>query len=150
MARQNGGYTCGKGTELSQWDLEVLATSLRRDSDDLSLYAGFLLNTLSTVLPPDMVEIDRKAGLFGRARSDAPVLRVAVRFADRRFTLRRAAVGAAAVAQVAHESGGVVLRTENVAMDEWSRQLASALASYAQRHAAAAQALQRLTLPGPS
>lgn len=138
----------GKGTELSQWDLEVLASSLRRDSDDLSLYAGFLLNTLSASLPADMVHIERKTGMFGKERPDAPVLRVTVRFDDLRFTLHRAAVGRSAVAQVAHESGGVVLRTDTVAMDDWSRQLATALAGYAQRHTAAAQALQRLTLPG--
>ena len=50
---------------MSQWDLEVLAASLRRESDDLSLYAGFLINTLSAALPPHMVAVERKAGLFG-------------------------------------------------------------------------------------
>lgn len=133
---------------MSQWDLGVLAASLRQDSGDLSLYAGFLLNTLSDGLPPDMVRIERKTGLFGRAKDDAPVLRVSVSLGDRRFTLHRDGVGKRAVAQISHESGGVVMRTETVGMDVWSQALAAALAKYAEANAAAAQALQRLTMPG--
>ncbi len=133
---------------MSQWDLEVLAANLRRESDDLSMYAGFLINTLSAALPPHMVQVERKAGLLGRVKDDAPVLAVSVLFGDRRFTLRRTGVGHPAMARVSHESGGVVLRTDDVGMDVWSRELAAALAEYAQRNAAAAQALQRLTLPG--
>jgi hypothetical protein len=133
---------------VSQWDLEVLAANLRRESDDLSMYAGFLINTLSAALPPHMVQVERKAGLFGRVKDDAPVLAVSVLFGDRRFTLRRTGVGHPAAARISHESAGVVLRTDDVDMDVWSHGLAAALAGYAQRNAAAAQALQRLTLPG--
>jgi hypothetical protein len=133
---------------VSQWDLEVLAANLRRESDDLSMYAGFLINTLSAALPPHMVAVERKAGMFGRVKDDAPVLAVSVLFGDRRFTLRRKGVGHHPQAQVCHESGGVVLRTDEVGMDVWSRGLAGALAGYAERNAAAAQALQQLTLPG--
>ena len=75
------------------------------------------------------------------------LLAVSVLFGDHRLTLRRDGVGKPVIAQVKHESGGVVLRTETVGMDEWSRQLASGLAQYAQAHAAAAEALQRLTFP---
>ena len=60
------------------------------------------------------------------------MLAVSVLFGDRRFTLRRTGVGQHAVAQVCHESGGVVLRTDEVGMDVWSRGfLAGALAGYA-------------------
>ncbi len=124
---------------MSDWDLEVLAASLRRDSGDLSLYAGFLINTLSATLPAEMVLVERKAGLFGRVKDDAPVLAVGVLFGDRRLTLRRDAVGKPVTAQIKHESGGVVMRTET--------ELATELASYAQAHAAAADALRRLTMP---
>jgi hypothetical protein len=50
-------------------------------------------------------------------------------------------------AQIKHESGGVVLRTETVGMDVWSRELATELAAHAQANAEAAAALRRLTLP---
>jgi hypothetical protein len=130
------------------WDLHTLAAGLRMDGDDLSLYAGFLMNTLSAALPRDMVRVDRKTGMFGRGRDDAPVLAVSVTVADRRFTLRRKGVGHSAVAQIAHESGGVVMKTDTVGMDAWSYELASALAMLSQRNAAAAQALAHITLPG--
>jgi hypothetical protein len=134
---------------VTQWNLEVLATELRRHSGDLSLYAGFLLTTLSSALPPEMVDVQRKGGLLGRLRgAEAPVVAVTVRLADQRFTLRRAAVGAPAAATVQHESGGIALRTETVGLDEWSRRLAAALGTYAQHNAAAADALRRFTLPG--
>lgn len=125
----------------------MLAANLRRDSGDLSMYAGFLINTLSASLPPEMVVVERKSGLFGRVKDDAPVLGVSVLFGDQRLTLRRDGVGKPVTAQIKHESGGVVLRTETVGMDQWSRTLAAELARYAEANATAAQALQRLTIP---
>jgi hypothetical protein len=134
---------------VTQWDLEVLATELRRHSGDLSLYAGFLLTTLSEALPPEMVEVERRSSLFGKLRgAEAPVVAVTVRLADQGFTLRREAVGKPALATVRHTSGGIALRTETVGVDEWSRRLAAALGTYAERNAAAAAALARFTLPG--
>jgi hypothetical protein len=134
---------------VTQWDLEVLATELRRHSGDLSLYAGFLLTTLSSALPPELVDVQRKGSLMGRLRgAEAPVVAVTVRLADQRFTLRRDTVGRPATATVAHESGGIALRTDTVGLDEWSRRLAAALGAYAQHNAAAAEALSRFTLPG--
>jgi hypothetical protein len=135
---------------VTQWDLEVLATELRRHSGDLSLYAGFLLTTLTEALPPELVEVERGGGgLLGRLRGqEPPVVAAAVRLGDQSFGLRRAKVGAAPVATVRHESGGIALRTETVTLDEWSHRLAAALGAYAERHAGAAEALRRFTLPG--
>jgi hypothetical protein len=133
---------------MAQWDLELLAANLRRQSDDLSMYAGFLINSLSAALPGELVSVQRKAGMFGRVKDDAPVLAVSVLLGAERFTLRRGAVGQRVAATVGHESGGIVLRTDEVTMDVWSRKLAAALAGIADQDAAAAQALSRLTLPG--
>ena len=52
------------------------------------------------------------------------------------------------MATIRHESGGIALRTETVSLDEWSHRLAAALGAYADRHAGAAEALRRFTLPG--
>ena len=41
-----------QGSPDSHLDLEVLAAQLRRHSDDLSMYAGFLLNSLSGAFGP--------------------------------------------------------------------------------------------------
>ena len=134
---------------MTLWDLEVLASELRRHSGDLSLYAGFLLSTLSSALPAELVEVDRKGSLLGRLRgAQAPVVAATVRLGDQGFTLRRERVGAPAVATIRHESGGIALRTETVGLDEWSHRLAAALGAYADRHAGAAEALRRFTLPG--
>lgn len=133
---------------MTQWDLEVLAAELRRRSDDLSLYAGFLLSTLSSALPPELVDVERKGSVLGRLRgAEAPVVAATVRLGDQGFTLRRERVGAPAVATIRHESGGIALRTETVDLDEWSHRLAAALGGYADRHAGAAEALRRFTLP---
>jgi hypothetical protein len=43
----------------------------------------------------------------------------------------------------------VVLRTETLPLVDWSRQLAAALARYAQHNAGVADALARFALPGP-
>jgi hypothetical protein len=133
---------------MAQWDMELLAANLRRQSDDLSMYAGFLINSLSAALPADMVTVERKTGLFGRAKDDAPVLAVSVLLGDQQFTLRRPGVGHRVRATVGHVSAGIVLRTDEVTMDAWSRRLAAALAGVAEQDATAAQALSRLTLPG--
>jgi hypothetical protein len=146
-----GDLTGGGAVSSSQWDLEVLASQLRRHSGDLSLYAGFLLTTLSSALPAEMVTVQRRGSLLGRLRgAEGPVVAVTVLVEGLGFTLRRERVGAAAVATVRHESGGVALRTETVGVDEWSRRLAAALAAYAETNAAAAEALARFTLPGPT
>ncbi|HEX7304734.1 hypothetical protein [Lentzea sp.] len=130
---------------MSDWDVETLAASLRSHSADLALYAGFLVNTLSEALPPDMVEVRRKSGVL--RRGGGPVLAVTVRVGDRRFALQRRSVGAAVSAQIVHEARGIVLSTSEVRIDEWSRALAAALTSYADHHAEAAELLRRITLP---
>jgi hypothetical protein len=136
------------GSPGSHLDLELLAAQLRRHSDDLSLYAGFLLNVLSAALPPELIEVQRegrwKAKLAGR---DPAVLSVAVRIGDHRYELTRPEPARPATAMIRHESGGVVLSTRTVGIDEWSRGLATDLAGLARTNAAAAAVLQRLTAP---
>ena len=132
----------------SHLDLELLAAQLRRHSDDLSLYAGFLLNVLSSALPPELIEVTRENRWKARLnRREPAVLGIAVTIADRRYELERSEVGAHPVCRVRHQSGGVVLSTRAVSADEWSHALAAALADIAGTNAAAAAALQRLTSP---
>lgn len=133
----------------SHWDLETLAAGLRRDTEDLSLYAGFLLTTLAQALPPDVVRVERAGGVLRRLRGgERPVTTVSVLLGDQRFTLRRPDVGGPPQAAVEHFSAGVVLATDRTDLRDWSHRLATALAVYAQQHAGAADALARLTLPG--
>src|SRR5688500_18631782 len=90
-------------------DLEVLAAVLRGYSDDLALYAGFLLNTLSATLPAELIEVRREGRLRARVAGREPaVLGVAVTIGDHRYELTRADLGAPPAAVLRHQSGGVV------------------------------------------
>ena len=109
-------------------DVAALAAALRRDAEDLSLYAGFLLNTLSQALPAELVAIDRERSLRDRMHgNNGRVTGVHVRLGDVLFSLRRAQVGAAAAASVSHQVNGIVLSTEVLSMDVWSARLSQEL-----------------------
>ena len=128
----------------SRLDLEVLAAVLRGHSDDLALYAGFLLNTLSAALPADLIEIRREGRLRARMAGREPlVLAVAITIGDNRYDLTRAGLGTPPRATLRHQSGGVVMSTRTVSVDDWSTALAADLARLARTNGAAAAALAR-------
>jgi len=135
-----------QGVPQSNLDLELLAAELRKHSDDLSLYAGFLLNVLSAALPPELVQVRREGRWKARlAKREPAVLGVSVSVGSHLYVLDRAEVGAHPVAKICHESGGVVMSSRAVTADEWSRGLAADLIGIAGSNAAAAAALQKLT-----
>ncbi len=126
-------------------DVSLLAAVLSRQSLDLNTYATFLLESLSGALPSELVTVQRKSGLFGRSKPDAPILCVAVRLDDQRFVLQRPDPTVAPTSTIAHEVGGIVLKTDKVALDEWTSRLATALTTLASSNAATAAALFRIT-----
>lgn len=131
----------------SYFDLEMLAAQLRKHSDDLSMYSGFLLNVLSAALPGEIVTVRREGKIKARfgGRSEPAVLGVAVDLGDRLYTIDRAEFGRPLTAEIRHQSGGVVLSTKQVTVDEWSRAMAGELSKVASTNAAAAEVLARLT-----
>jgi hypothetical protein len=131
----------------SYFDLELLASQLRKHSDDLSLYAGFLLNVLSAALPGEIVTVKREGKLKARlgGRKEPAVLAVSVHLGDRRYHIERSEIGRPLAAMIQHQSGGVVLSTKTVTIDEWSRSMAAELNSVAATNSAAAEILARLT-----
>jgi hypothetical protein len=137
-----------QGVPQSNLDLELLAAQLRKHSEDLSLYSGFLLNVLSAALPPELVAVRREGRWKARFAGREPaVLGISVTIGNHRYELDRHGVGGHPVARICHESGGVVMSTKTVHADEWSRALAADLITIAGHNAAAAAALQRLTAP---
>jgi hypothetical protein len=70
---------------------------------------------------------------------------VSVSLGEQRFTLRRASATARPEPSVGHEVGGIVLKSEPVGLDEWTRRLAAALADLAAGNADSAAALARIT-----
>jgi len=131
----------------SYFDLELLAAQLRKHSDDLSMYAGFLLNVLSAALPGEIVTVEREGKLRARlsGRAEPAVLSVAIQLGDRRYDLYRKEFGKPLTATIKHASGGVVMSSKTVTIEEWSRNMAAELATVADSNAAAAAVLQRLT-----
>jgi hypothetical protein len=125
--------------------VDSLAALLRSQADDMSLYAGFLFNALEGALPQDMISVTRKRGLRERFnKGEGDVVEISVSVADRRYTLHRDAVGASPHAVVRHVVGGVVLSTEDVALDQWTRGLAAGLLARAGQNEAVRQAVARL------
>ena len=131
----------------SYFDLELLAAQLRKHSDDLSLYAGFLLNVLSAALPGEIVTVKREGKFKARlgGRGEPAVLAVSVHLGDRRYDIERAEFGRPLAATIRHQSGGVVMSTKAVTIDEWSKNMASELSNVAASNGAAAEILARLT-----
>jgi hypothetical protein len=131
----------------SHFDLELLAAQLRQHSDDLSMYAGFLLNVLSVALPGEIVDVKREGKIKARlnGRSEPAVLSVAVTVHERRYMLERSEVGKMLTATIQHASGGVVMSNKRVSIEEWSRAMAAELAAIASSNAAAAAVLARMT-----
>jgi hypothetical protein len=131
----------------SYFDLELLAAQLRKNTDDLSLYSGFLLNVLSAALPGEFVDVRREGKIKARlsGRSEPAVLAVSVRLGNHRYELDRHEFGRPLTASIRHESGGVVMSSKVVTIDEWSREMAADLNTIAASNATAAEILARLT-----
>jgi hypothetical protein len=128
--------------------VEVLAAMLRRDSQDLSLYAGFLLNQLSGALPPELISVERERSMRERmAGKDGRVVEIRVRIDTRTWSLRREGVGKPAVATVAHEVNGIVLSRDQVALDEWAAQVATAVVARATAAGQSAAELEAMLRP---
>jgi hypothetical protein len=141
------GMTQGAEQPSSYFDLEMLAAALRKHSEDLSLYASFLLNVLSSALPGEIVTVRREGKIKARfaGRSEPAVLAVEINLGDQRYDLVRTEYGKPLTASIRHAPGGVVMSTRVVTIDEWSRAMAAELAQFATSNAAAAAVLARLT-----
>ncbi|MGW1053597.1 hypothetical protein ACWDBD_34445 [Streptomyces sp. NPDC001118] len=125
--------------------IDLLTAALRRDAADLEVYAQVLTGTLAEALPPGSVAVERKRGLADRlAGRDGRVERVEVFLGEQRLVLDLA--GSRPRGEVCKEVRGVVLSRRPVALDEWTRELAVAVAARAQSDARARAALERLVL----
>jgi hypothetical protein len=129
----------------SHGDVNALAASLQSQGEDASLYAGMLLNTLSSALPQRMVTVERKGGfrLLRRGRS-APVTAVTVNVGDRRFELRRDDPTDPPTASVQHIVRGIVLSSDELPLTRWTQELARDLTEAAARDAGVASAIDTL------
>ena len=118
-------------------DIELVTASLRADASDLGAFVEALAVKLEQALP-NGVRVDRRGGLFGAKK----VRQISVDAGDTRLRLDRD--GATVDTSRARLSGGIVLKTERVEIDEWLRELGRALAEQARRSAVTREALERM------
>ncbi len=121
-------------------DIDLIAASLRANHSDVESFVEALSVKLEQALPGRVRTWRWRTRLFG----PKVVQRIAVDLGPERFDLRYRS--GALEAQRAKLSGGIVLKSEAVAPDEWLRAVGAALAEEAQRSASARQALERLLM----
>ena len=125
-------------------DLDSLAASLRADTRDLETYANVLTANLGDVLPPGVVEVDRKRSLADRLSGrEGDVTAIRVHF-DGQVLELEPVKGRAPRARVVSEVGGVVISRREVSIDAWAALLARNVAELAEHSEAARLALARL------
>src|SRR6478672_385233 len=125
-------------------DLDSLAASLRADTRDLETYANVLTANLGDILPPGVVEVDRKRSLADRlAGREGAVTAITVHFEGQLLELEPVP-GRAPRARVVSEVGGVVISRRDVSIDAWAALLARNVAELAEHSEAARLALARL------
>jgi hypothetical protein len=117
---------------------DVLAASLRADARDMQTFLEVLAVKLAGAFP-DSTEVERK-GLLGGGTVRA------IRFAvgDHRYRVK--ARGGRALCSRAQEVRGIVLKTEDLGIDEWLEALSRDLAEAAQKSERERLALDRLLM----
>ena len=119
---------------------ELYAASLRADKADLKTFLEALAVKLEGSLP-DYTKVTRQ-GFFSR---EHPVKEVAVWLGEYQYRIGREKQGPL-VAVRAHMVRGIVLKTEQIPVDQWIEELSEALARLAGHSALTRAALERFLL----
>jgi hypothetical protein len=129
--------------ELEPSAVEELAAALRADTADLDSYHRVLSDTVGSLLPGGMVEVERERSMSDRmAGRPGKASAIRLELADRTLELR--AVKGRLVATASQQVRGVVISRKEVSVAEWARLLATYLAAVASENAEARAALGRL------
>ena len=121
--------------------MELLAASLRADSTDNKAFLEALATKLAGSLP-NQTTVIRQSSIFSR---EHPVKEITVTMGDYQYRIGREKQGPI-VTQRAKVVRGIVLKTEQIPMDQWIDELADALAHEAADSAQARIALERFLL----
>jgi hypothetical protein len=121
--------------------VEMLAAALRANSTDLKAFMEALAAKLQGSLP-DRTKVMRQGGLFSR---DHPVKEINVTLGDYQYRISRERQGPLNTDRV-KVVRGIVLKTEQVPMNQWIEDLAAALAEEAAHSTEAHIALERFLL----
>jgi hypothetical protein len=120
---------------------ELFAASLRADKADLRTFLEALAVKMEGSLP-DYTRVTRRGSIFSRERTVKDVM---VSLGDYQYRIGRERQGPL-VAVRAHVVRGIVLKTEQIPVDQWIEELSEALAQLAGRSAQSRAALERFLL----
>lgn len=121
--------------------IELLAAALRANSTDLKAFMEALAAKLEGSLP-NQTKVVRQSGIFSR---DHPVKEISVTLGDYQYRISRERQGPLTTDRV-KVVRGIVLKTEQVPMNQWIEDLATALAEEAAHSTEAHMALERFLL----
>lgn len=119
-------------------EFDLLAASLRADSNDLEAFVEALATKLEVSFP-DRVDVERKGGRLGGTKH---VSRVTVTLADRSFELARDHADLSCRRR--NVVRGIVLKSDELSLDEWIDDLSHVLTQVAGDTERGRAALQRL------
>ena len=120
---------------------ELFAASLRADKTDLKTFLDALAIKLEGSLL-DYTKVTRQGSIFSR---EHPVKEVEVSLGEYQYRIGREKQGLL-VAVRAHVVRGIVLKTEQIPVDQWIDELSEALAQLASRSMQSRAALERFLL----
>lgn len=124
---------------MDDMDFEMVASSLRADTADLSVFMEVLANKLEDALP-HQTQVERKgAGLFSKVKR---VQRVTVDMDGMKYDIRN--INGRVTAARSKAVRGIVLKNEEIPLDAWIEALSRDLAQQAQSSEQARVALERL------
>ncbi len=121
--------------------MELLAASLRADSSDNKAFLEALATKLAGSLP-NQTTVTRQSSIFSREHS---VKEITVLMGDYQYRIGREKQGPI-VTQRAKVVRGIVLKTEQIPVEQWINELACALAEEAAHSAQARDSLERFLL----
>jgi len=121
--------------------MEMFAASLRADSTDVKAFLEALAVKLEGSLPNQTI-VTRQSGLFSR---EHPVKEITVTLGEYQYRISRERQGPL-LALRAKVVRGIVLKTEQLPVEQWIDELAGALAQTAAQSAQARAALERFLI----
>ena len=121
--------------------VDMLAASLRSDTTDLKAFMEVLAVKLEGALP-DQTVVARQSKLFSR---EHPVREILITLGDYQYRISREQQGPL-FTQRAKVVRGIVLKTDQLPMEQWIEELAEGLAAHAGQSAQARMALERFLL----
>jgi hypothetical protein len=128
--------------ELSEpMQVELFAASLRADTTDLKVFMEILASKLAGALP-EQTQVTRQSSLFSR---EHPVKDISVTLGDYQYRIIRERQGFPTTSR-AKVVRGIVLKTDQIPMEQWIEELATSLAQTSMQSEQARSALQRFIL----